>query len=236
MENVPGLAGHKVFQQFVETLQAEGYNVSYRLIDCSEYGLPQKRRRLVLLASKMGDICLTAPAQFGRPPKTVWDAIKRFPALENGSTDPRDPLHRCARLSPLNQKRIKASVPGGTWKDWPSDLVADCHRKETGQSYSSVYSRMEWDRPSPTITTQFYGFGTGRFGHPEQDRALSLREGAALQSFPQDYQFVPPGEAINQRVVGRMIGNAVPVLLGELIGHSILTHISAIDNRFGIVA
>ena len=85
---------------------------------------------------------------------------------------------------------------------------------------------MVWDEPAPTLTTQFYGFGNGRFGHPEQDRAISLREGAILQGFPKDYSFVPDGSPIHFKVLGRMIGNAVPVTLGKVIGHSILQHLA----------
>lgn len=95
----------------------------------------------------------------------------------------------------------------------------------TGETYSGVYARMEWDRPSPTITTQFYGFGNGRFGHPEQDRALSLREGAILQSFPKKYSFVEPGSHCSFKSIGRMIGNAVPVKLGKVIGRTIIHHL-----------
>jgi DNA (cytosine-5)-methyltransferase 1 len=128
-------------------------------------------------------------------------------------------------------KRIKASRAGGSWKDWNANLIADCHRRETGESYPGVYGRMSWDEPSPTMTTQFYGFGSGRFGHPEQDRALSLREGAILQTFPDDYEFVPPGKAIKKTTVGRLIGNAVPVRLGEVIGKSIMEHVWSLGNK-----
>ncbi len=111
-------------------------------------------------------------------------------------------------------RRIRVSKPGGTWRDWPQDLIAKCHLKKSGKTYPGVYGRMEWDKPSPTITTQCFGFGNGRFGHPEQDRAISLREAALLQTFPPAYQFLPP-----------LIGNAVPVKLGQVIAHSILNHI-----------
>ena len=121
-------------------------------------------------------------------------------------------------------KRIKASLPDGSWKDWPDELVAKCHKKNSGKSYPSVYGRMSWDKPAPTITTQFYGFGNGRFGHPEQDRALSLREGALLQGFPVSYEFAPPNSTIPKRVIGRMIGNAVPVMLGRVIARSLVLH------------
>ncbi|GIW55900.1 MAG: hypothetical protein KatS3mg082_2304 [Nitrospiraceae bacterium] len=84
---------------------------------------------------------------------------------------------------------------------------------------------MVWDEPSPTLTTQFYGFGNGRFGHPEQDRAISLREGAILQGFPKSYSFIPKGTSVHFKALGRMIGNAVPVTLGEVIGRSIAAHL-----------
>ena len=128
-------------------------------------------------------------------------------------------------------KRIEASRPGGTWRDWKATLVADCHKKISGKTYASVYGRMCWDEPAPTITTQFFGFGNGRFGHPEQNRAISLREGAILQSFPKNYMFTPPGEPIHKKSVGRLIGNAVPVQLGEVIGLSILEHVDAYARK-----
>jgi DNA (cytosine-5)-methyltransferase 1 len=103
--------------------------------------------------------------------------------------------------------------------------VAKCHRVETGKGYASVYGRMEWDAPSPTITTQFYGFGNGRFGHPDQDRALSLREGALLQGFPKGYAFVEPGKPIHFVKVGRLIGNAVPVKLAAAIADAVRIHL-----------
>jgi DNA (cytosine-5)-methyltransferase 1 len=104
-------------------------------------------------------------------------------------------------------------------------LLAECHRKNTGKSYPGVYGRMRWDEPAPTLTTQFFGFGSGRFGHPSQARALSLREGAILQGFPRDYSFVPTGKPIQFNVLGRLIGNAVPVELGRVIGESIIKHV-----------
>jgi len=140
-----------------------------------------------------------------------------------------DKLHRTASLSEINLKRIKASVPGGTWKDWPEELRCACHKKDSGQTYTSVYGRMSWDKIGPTMTTQFFCYGTGRYGHPEQDRALSLREGALLQTFPRDYEFFPPDVTdYCMRDVARHIGNAVPVRLGEIIGESIRHHIENI--------
>ena len=121
--------------------------------------------------------------------------------------------------------RIKNSHQGGTWRGWDESLQLKCHKKNSGKSYGSVYGRMSWDKPSPTITTQFYGYGNGRFGHPEQNRAISLREGAILQSFPPDYVIVEPNEMFRRKIIGTHIGNAVPVELGRAIGKSILNHI-----------
>ncbi|MDY0096501.1 MAG: DNA cytosine methyltransferase [Candidatus Vecturithrix sp.] len=226
MENVPGLMDQDVFREFVEDLEEINYYIDYKVVNCAEYGLPQQRNRLVLLASQLGPIKLLSPKEFERKAKTVKEAIGNLPAIEAGAIDPEDPLHQSSSLSETNYQRILVSTPGGTWRDWPEELVADCHKKKSGITYPSVYGRMSWNEPSPTITTQFFGFGNGRFGHPEQNRAISLREGAILQSFPKKYKFTAPGEPIYKKVLGRLIGNAVPVKLGELIGKSILKHVT----------
>jgi len=155
----------------------------------------------------------------------VRDAISHLPPIGAGEVCESDRMHQSSMLSPINLQRIRSSKPGGTWRDWQSGIVANCHKKSTGRTYPSVYGRMGWDKPAPTITTQFYGFGNGRFGHPEQNRAISLREGAILQSFPDDYAFARDDEPILKKSIGRLIGNAVPVKLGEAIGKSILYHI-----------
>ena len=226
MENVPSVERHVVFRDFVEQLEALGYWVWSRVVDCSAYGVPQTRRRMVLLASRYGPIELIAPTH--RKPRTVRQAIEGLPPIEAGATDRQDPLHTAASLSAKNLARIRASRPGGSWNDWPQHLVADCHRTESGRTYPSVYGRMEWDKPAPTMTTQCYGFGNGRFGHPEQDRAISLREAAILQSFPRRYRFVAPGSTVQFSTIGRLIGNAVPVRLGRIIGRSIVRHVEQI--------
>jgi len=231
MENVPRLIEQNVFNEFLSNLKTCGYSVAYTVVNCAEYGVPQQRNRLVLLASKLGPISLLTPEQFGKRPRTVKEAIGNLPSIEAGTSHPNDPLHQCSALSEINMRRIKASKPGGTWRDWPSELVADCHRKSSGKTYPSVYGRMTWDDPAPTMTTQFYGFGNGRFGHPEQDRAISLREGAILQGFPPDYEFTQPGEQVCQKSIGRLIGNAVPVTLGEVVGASFLSHVSEVTKK-----
>lgn len=225
MENVPQLRTHEIYLDFVNYLKKSGYHVDFRVVSCAEYGLPQKRKRLVLLASRLGPIELITPTYSKDNFVTVRDAIGHLPRISAGESDPYDPLHYAASLSPINLKRIICSAPGRTWRDWPESLRAPCHAKASGSTYASVYGRMEWDKPSPTITTQSYGFGNGRFGHPEQNRALSLREAAILQSFPNDYTFFKPGTEISTRALCTMIGNAVPVRLGEVVGESIRLHL-----------
>lgn len=221
MENVPGLAAHDVFARFIGTLRRCGYDVSYGVLDCERYGVPQRRRRLVLIASRLGPAALPQPLP--NPPLTVRETIGHLPPIEAGGPPPADdPLHIAAGLSPKNLERIKHSKPGGTWRDWPAHLRAECHRKRSGRTYPSIYGRMRWDEPAPTITTQCYGYGNGRFGHPEQNRAISLREAALLQSFPAWWQFVPPNRKAEFTPVGRAIGNAVPPKLAEAIGRVVV--------------
>lgn len=231
MENVSRLLSFregKVFNAFVATLCAAGYHVTWDVLYGPDFGLAQTRSRLVLLASRLGPIEMPTATHSPDAHRTVQDEIGGLPPLEHGQVDDVDLLHRASWLSETNAKRIASATPGGTWRDWSPELVASCHKAETGKGYSSVYGRMMWTAPSPTITTQFYGFGNGRFGHPEQNRALSLREGALLQGFPLDYQFVAPGERIHFKKVGRMIGNAVPVTLAGAIARAVKQHIEGV--------
>ena len=223
MENVPNLANQKIFKDFVIFLKQMGYYVSYSNVYCPDYGIPQKRRRLVLLASKYGEIQLTPKTHSEENYRTLKQAIGNLPPVKAGEVCENDPLHITTKLSDINLKRIKASKPNGTWLDWSDDLKLACHVKTTGRTYKSVYGRMAWNEPSSTITTQFYNFGTGRFGHPDQDRALTIREAAILQTFPDDYKFYEKEVFI--RRLGVHIGNAVPVELGVVIGKSIKLHI-----------
>ena len=229
MENVPDVVKHEVYHDFVENLKDQGYTVWAKPVLCADYGVPQMRRRHVLLASKIGGVAMIAPTHLGKH-VTVQDAIRGLPEIKAGAQSPNDVLHRSSKLSPLNLKRIRVSTPGGTWRSWPKNLRLACHQKVSGISYGSVYGRMEWDRPAPTMTTLCYGYGNGRFGHPEQDRAISLREAALLHSFPEDYQFDKDG-TLSLRAVGRMIGNAVPVKLGEAVGKSFVDTVRSLDSR-----
>lgn len=224
MENVPQIEQHPVFQTFLRELK--GYQITWSTVECASIGVPQTRRRLVLLASRLGTKKLILATR-NQPIATVRQAISHLPKLKAGASDPRDPLHVACRLSDLNLRRIRSSRPGGTWRDWPAPLRAACHRRETGDTYPSVYGRMEWDAPAPTITTQCFGYGNGRFGHPKQDRAITLREAAILQTFPENYRFVPNGTKAHFSRLGKLIGNAVPVRLGEVIATTLLAHAQA---------
>lgn len=217
LENVVGVLESPSFAFFQEVLSREGYVAQTNVVECWRYGVPQTRKRVVVLAGKGAAVPLT-PGEFSSP-VTVREVIGDLPPLEAGGADKKDPLHRSARLIPRNLARIRASSPGGTWRDWPKYLLPQCYREKSGASFPSVYGRMSWDQLAPTITTQSYGYGSGRFGHPEQDRALSLREAALLQGFPRDYKF-----PLGFRVAGTLIGNAVPVPLARAIAKSIVNH------------
>lgn len=225
MENVPQLKGTEPFEQFLSTLEENNYHFSYSIVNCEDYGIPQRRKRLILLASRYGPIFIKSPNGMGR--KTVKDVISSLPMLRDGEVSPTDPLHRCQKLSEKNRLRISHSEPGGSWETWPEELKLECHRNKNGSTFKSVYGRMRWDDPSPTITTQFFNYGSGRFGHPEQNRALSLREGALIQTFPSDYEFEPGNEIKSISVTATHIGNAVPVKLGQIIGESIIEHLKS---------
>ncbi|MEW6534787.1 MAG: DNA (cytosine-5-)-methyltransferase [Candidatus Auribacterota bacterium] len=230
MENVSELAKYSIFENFVSSLKNNGYNLSVNRVFCPNYGIPQNRTRLVLLGSRLGEIKLLEPTHSKEEYVKVKDIIGNLPHIAAGETAQSDPLHRSPTLSPLNMQRIKQSKPNGTWRDWDSSLLNKCHKKKSGSSYPSVYGRMSEESPSPTITTQFFCYGTGRFGHPAQDRALSLREGALLQTFPPHYKFFnQEKDMLSFKKLGTLIGNAVPVRLGEVVGISILNHIKRLD-------
>ena len=234
MENVPSLLTFNekdVFGDFVHTLKEAKYNVSYHVVYCPDYGIPQTRKRLVLLASRLGPIDLIKETCTPDNYKTVRDTIGNLPPLKAGEASSTDSLHRCCFLSEKNLQRIKATPAGGSWKDWPSELVLECHKRKGGKSFGSVYGRMRWDKPSPTMTTQCTGLGNGRFGHPDQDRAISVREAALLQTFPRSYAFFDNEDSISIGVASRYIGNTVPPRLGEVIAESIIQHIRNTPNE-----
>ncbi len=223
MENVSGIAGKRgktILQELIETVEAVGYEVHVRLLDAADYGVPQRRRRYIVIG-KRNDVAAEYryPEPRGAPPPTVRETIGHLPAPpEDGTDHPDVPLHRRDRLSPLNLRRINAISQGQGRDDLPSELLADCHQVSSDViGYRNVYGRMAWDDVAPTITARFDSFTRGKFGHPDQPRSISLREGALLQTFPEDFVFT--GSKVE---VARQIGNAVPPVLAEAIGKSII--------------
>ena len=221
MENVPGITavpGFSSLRRFLKTLHECGYECDHRVLNARDFGVPQHRRRYVLLAARGSAASLPSPAKDAASDEpTVRKAIERFPALDAGEDNPSIPNHYAARLSARNLQRIRATpVNGGSRRDWPKELELACHRKTLG--FSDVYGRMWWDRVAPTLTSRCNSLSNGRFGHPEQNRAISLREAAALQTFPDDYEFF----GAKNRIAG-WIGNAVPVSFGEALGRAAMT-------------
>lgn len=233
MENVPNLTKYPIFHSFTHTLSKMGYSVYHKVVFCPDYGIPQIRKRLVLVASRLGDIRLIDPTHSKERYATVRDAIGSLPYLEDGEQHPTDPLHTARKLTPLNQQRIRSTPPnGGSWEDWPEELVLKCHKRESGKKFKAVYGRMKWDEPSPTMTTLCTSLGNGRFGHPEQHRAISLREASLLQTFPPHYDFIEHKHLPTPiTTISRHIGNAVPPRLGEIIGLSIIKHLEEAWRR-----
>lgn len=135
MENVPQIQETNVFDEFLEILAENGYHLDYRVIYCPDYGIPQTRRRFVLVGSTLGDINIINPTH-DRNDIHVEDFIGDLPPIAAGEADPNDPLHRAAGLSEINLERIQHSVPGWTWRDWPERLRCECHRLPAGQTYS----------------------------------------------------------------------------------------------------
>ncbi len=200
MENVPGLFGDKRFRQFTAVLQSAGYDVKADVLNVADYGVPQRRRRLVMLASRVSAVAF---AKSCRTISTVRTAIGRLPSA--GSSG--DPLHDIPEnRTPSVAARIR-SVPtnGGSRSSLPEHLRLECHKKSNG--FKDVYGRMAWDAPAPTITTGCFNPSKGRFLHPEANRAITMREAALLQSFPKSYKFPA---ALGKVKIATMIGNALP--------------------------
>ena len=226
MENVPGLqnlaAKDTPFADFISRLDGAGYKIDYRILDLAKYGVPQTRSRLVLVGSRHGEIYLpdaTHGPGTSRRYTTVRDWISHFPPLQAGASDNKVANHRARSLSPRNMERIKAMPEGGKGIDLPEHLKTPWLKNSKG-SFREKYGRMSWDLPGPTLTTGCTSLGGGRFGHPEQDRAISVREAASLQTFSEDFVFQGGLTSMS-----RHIGNAVPVRLTELIGQRFIEHL-----------
>jgi len=226
VENVPGLQKltrrTQPFGGFLRRLETAGYHVAHDPVSLMKYGVPQSRCRLVLLASRLGPIELpqktNGPGTDNRAYETVRSWIEDLPPIAAGEEHATVPNHRAAALSVRNMERIRATPEGGGHGDWPERLRLDCHQKTPG--YIDVYGRMSWDRPAPGLTTRCISYSNGRFGHPSQDRAISVREAACLQTFPRDFRFKG-----SLGSMARQIGNAVPVRLATVIGQHVVQHL-----------
>jgi DNA (cytosine-5)-methyltransferase 1 len=223
IENVPGLAkvrGDSTYRRFLKTLDNAGYKISERILDAKQFGVPQTRRRLVILASRHFEPSLpeATHGRAKRPYVTVRDAIARFPRLSAGRCAKGVPNHRASALSPLNLERLRHTPKnGGDRRSWPRRLRLVCH-SDGYSGHTDVYGRMWWGRPAPALTGRCDSLSNGRHGHPRQDRAISLREAAALQSFADDYVFY----GRSKKSIALQIGNAVPVALARNLGRHIL--------------
>lgn len=227
IENVPGLETKdgSPLHRFKKELSREGYTFDQNVLNAKYFGVPQSRKRFVLVATRLLQK-IELPKQDKNDSKvaTVEKAIgdyKIFPKIKKGFKDKTDFQHTVADLSEINFERVKATPKnGGTRHAWAKNpkLQLECYKDHDG--HHDVYGRLYWNKPAPTITTRFIYTSTGRYTHPEQDRALSLREGATLQSFPLKYKFY----SSNIGAIATMIGNAVPPKLAQAIGTSLNTH------------
>lgn len=223
LENVPGLAASDVFGGFTSWLSEEGYMVSEPMrIDASELGVPQRRTRMILIAAK--GVSLAQATNIVRSNKrTVRDTIVDLPTPSIGRPDiGQDPLHFARRHSALNVERLQ-NIPhdGGSRDALPYRLQLACHRNTRKTSFSDTYGRMYWDDVAPTLTTGCTDITRGRYAHPVQNRAITLREAARLQTFPDGYVFEG-----NANQVATQIGNAVPPAMMRSIAYSLKAALS----------
>jgi len=216
VENVPGIqrraANSKTFKNFLGLLDRLGYNHDSKVVEAQWFGVPQRRARLVLIASRKNKVSIPAPSHGASklPYSTLRDWISELPPLSNGQVDERDPDHFALKLSELNLRRIQNTPEGGGREYWPEELILECHKGYKG--HSDVYGRLSWDKPAVGLTTRCISYSNGRFGHPVQDRALSLREAARLQTFPRSFTFFG-----TKNSKARQVGNAVPPLMAAAI-------------------
>ncbi|MEO6721763.1 MAG: DNA cytosine methyltransferase [Ferruginibacter sp.] len=230
IENVPGLEtkGESPLSRFKQFLVNKAYAIDDKVVNAADYNVPQSRKRYVLVASRITSK-IAIPEVKRVNVKTVREAIGHLPNVKAGHKDENKLMHWTADLAPINLQRIRStSHNGGNRLEWKNNenLQLKCYQGKDS-TFSDVYGRVFWDNPSPTITTKFHSLTNGRFGHPEQDRALSLREGALLQSFPSSYTFY--SDSIG--VIARMIGNAVPPKLAEVIGKKLINSTKKANGR-----
>ena len=229
VENVPGIQKVSVedggpFGNFIETLKANKYSFDHKIVLAQNYGVPQKRKRLILIASRFGNISFPqkthGPGTTNPKYSTPREWMDGFRPVKAGETDESDRNHQAGNLSELNLQRLKATPVGGNRLNWPKKLELVCHTNGY-RGHTDVYGRIKWDEPSNCLTTKCVSISNGRFGHPEQDRAITPREAACLQTFPRDFIFEG-----GVSIAGRQIGNAVPVLLAKKFGENFNNHLT----------
>ena len=218
VENVPGILTRtdSVFPLFEDFLKKKKYFYKYEIVNMCYYGVPQTRKRFSLIASRLGDVYMPKPDQTKAVLSEFIGLENGFPSIEAGHKDVTDFMHTASSLAPINIKRlINTPLNGGSrlaWKDNPA-LQLRCYIGKD-HSFTDVYGRLRWDKPSSTITTNFVKITSGRFAHPIENRGLSIREGATLQTFPKDYKFCANSILANARI----IGNAVPPEYARRLG------------------
>ncbi len=222
VENVPGLSnayGKAIYEKFLTILGEVGFiaeRTDAALLDAHNFGVPQVRKRFILISSRHNTIKLPEPTYENRP--TVRDYLSKFPALKDGDESSKYRNHVARKLKG-HHIRIVNAVPknGGSRRDIKdTSILLACHQKNPNV-HKDVFGRMSWDGPSPTLTCRCTDVYCGRFIHPEQDRGISLREAASLQTFADNYEFFG-----NFQKISRQIGNAVPVKLAEKLGNSVI--------------
>jgi len=227
VENVPGIMGKSEesgLDSFVEDLENQGYTVEKKVVNLNEYGVPETRKRFSLVADRVTNTKIFPKPDNSCPVVSDFIGVNNgFPKISAGNKDDSDLRHTTAGLSEINIKRLKMTPKnGGTRHAWAdTDMQINAYKNPKGNvSFSDTYGRMSWDKPAPTITTKFYSISNGRFAHPEENRAISLREGATLQTFPKSYIFHGGSVA----GIARMIGNAVPPLYARQLGDAMVNN------------
>lgn len=221
MENVGGLMsprGKPFLDELTYKAERAGYFLHIKKLNAVEYGVPQLRKRVFIV----GEMMTNKKSYFSFPPPIIDDPGK-YVTVRSAIFDLKNlsevdvANHKADRLSELNLKRIRSLKSGQGRDSLPPELMLECHINNSNHRHLDTYGRMEWDKPASTITARFDSFSRGRFGHPVNDRTITLREGARLQTFPDDFIFM--GSKVE---VARQIGNAVPPLLAKAIASSII--------------
>lgn len=221
LENVPGLAKDHRFKRLLRELESIGYKTAWDILNAADFGVPQRRKRLIMMASLIDEI--QVPEGTGIE-KTVRQTIKRLkpPRLT------KDFMQKMYLKSTPRIKELIAKIPqnGGSRVALGKKAQLKCHKKTEG--FKDVYGRMKWDNVAPTLTGGCYNPSRGRFLHPTQNRPITLREAALLQTFPRDYNFKPASGLI--RIAG-LIGDALPPLFGEAQAKHLIEHLKSATGR-----